>query len=43
MFFSKNLEKFSNLKHCFFSKNSGVSEGVYESLNCFQKNRHRKR
>jgi YfiH family protein len=34
MFFSKNLEKFSNLKHCFFSKNNGVSEGIYDSLNC---------
>jgi len=34
MFFSKNLQKFKNIKHCFFSRKSGVSQGVYESLNC---------
>tara|TARA_B110000438_G_scaffold236886_1_gene234133 strand:+ start:307 stop:1068 length:762 start_codon:yes stop_codon:yes gene_type:complete len=34
MFFSNNLKKFSNLKHCFFSRNCGVSEGIYKSLNC---------
>ena len=31
MFFSK---KFNNINHCFFSKNGGVSQGVYSSLNC---------
>jgi len=34
MFFSKKLEKFENIKHCFFSRKNGVSEGCYESLNC---------
>ena len=34
MFFSKKLEKFKNVKHCFFSKKNGVSKGLYESLNC---------
>jgi len=34
MFFSKKLKKFENIKHCFFSRNNGVSKGVYESLNC---------
>jgi len=34
MFFSKKLEKFENLKHCFFSRKNGVSDGIYESLNC---------
>ena len=34
MFFSKNLHKFKNIKHCFFSRKNGVSKGIYESLNC---------
>ena len=34
MFFSKKLQKFKNLKHCFFSRKNGVSKGCYESLNC---------
>jgi len=34
MFFSKKLKKYENIKHCFFSRNNGVSEGIYESLNC---------
>ena len=34
MFFSKKLEKFKNLKHCFFSRKNGFSKGDYESLNC---------
>ena len=34
MFFSKKLQKFENIKHCFFSRKNGVSQGVYESLNC---------
>ncbi len=34
MFFSSKLNKFKNLKHCFFSRNSGVSKGLYKSLNC---------
>ena len=34
MFFSKKLQKFENIKHCFFSRNNGFSEGNYKSLNC---------
>ena len=34
MFFSKKLQKFENLKHCFFSRKNGFSKGLYESLNC---------
>ena len=34
MFFSKKLQKFKNIKHCFFSRKDGVSQGIYESLNC---------
>ena len=34
MFFSKKLQKFENIKHCFFSRKHGMSQGVYESLNC---------
>ena len=34
MFFSKKLEKFENIKHCFFSRKNGFSEGNYASLNC---------
>ena len=34
MYFSKKLSKFNKIKHCFFSKNGGVSNGVFTSLNC---------
>ena len=34
MFFSKKFESFKNINHCFFSKNEGVSQGIYKSLNC---------
>jgi len=34
MFFSKKLNTFKNINHCFFSKNGGVSKGTYNSLNC---------
>ena len=34
MFFSKKFKNFKNIKHCFFSKNGGVSQGIYKSLNC---------
>ena len=34
MFFSTKLNKFKNLKHCFFSRKNGVSKGYYDSLNC---------
>jgi polyphenol oxidase len=31
---SKRLSKFSEISHCFFSNNGGVSKGIYKSLNC---------
>ena len=34
MFCSKKLNKFTNLKHCFFSRKGGFSKGIYSSLNC---------
>lgn len=34
MYFSKKLSEFNKIKHCFFSKNGGVSNGVFTSLNC---------
>lgn len=34
MYFSKELNKFTNIKHCFFSKNGGISKDIYNSLNC---------
>ena len=34
MYSSKNLEKFINIKHCFFTRNNGCSSGIYKSLNC---------
>jgi len=34
MYFSKKFNEFNNIEHCFFSKNGGVSEDVYTSLNC---------
>ena len=34
MFFSKKLQQFKNIKHCFFSRKNGFSKGDYESLNC---------
>jgi YfiH family protein len=34
MYFSTKLNKFTNIKHCFFSKNGGVSKNIYHSLNC---------
>jgi len=34
MFFSTELKKFKNIKHCFFSRKNGVSTGLYKSLNC---------
>jgi len=34
MYFSKKLSEFKNIKHCFFSKNGGVSKNIYSSLNC---------
>jgi len=34
MFFSKKLKKFKNINHCFFSRKEGISQGIYNSLNC---------
>jgi YfiH family protein len=34
MYFSEKLSEFTNIKHCFFSKNGGVSKDIYSSLNC---------
>ena len=34
MFFSKKLQKFKNIRHCFFSRKNGFSKGYYKSLNC---------
>jgi len=34
MFFSKKFRKYKNLKHCFFSRKNGFSDGRYKSLNC---------
>ena len=34
MFFSNKLKKFTNIKHCFFSRKNGFSKGIFQSLNC---------
>ena len=34
MFFSKKLNKFKDIKHCFFSRKGGFSKGIYKGLNC---------
>ena len=34
MFYSRNLKKIKNIKHCFFSRRGGFSSGLYKSLNC---------
>ena len=34
MFYSKNLKKFKQINHCFFTKKGGFSKGIYRSLNC---------
>ena len=34
MFYSKKLNKFKRIKHCFFSRKGGFSKGIYKSLNC---------
>ena len=34
MFYSKKLNKFSNISHCFFSRKGGFSRGIYSTLNC---------
>ncbi len=34
MFYSKNLKKIKQIKHCFFSRKGGFSRGIYKGLNC---------
>ena len=34
MFYSKKLNKFKKIKHCFFSRKGGFSKGLYQGLNC---------
>jgi YfiH family protein len=34
MFYSKKIKKFQNIKHCFYTKKNGFSDGIYQSLNC---------
>jgi YfiH family protein len=34
MYFSKRLNNFNNIKHCFFSRENGFSKGIYSSMNC---------
>jgi polyphenol oxidase len=43
MFYSKNLKKFKNLHHCFFSRNEGFSTGIYASLNCGKSSKDNKK
>ena len=43
MNFSKNLKKFKNIKHCFFSRKGGFSSGIYKSLNCGRGSNDKKR
>ena len=43
MFFSKKLNKYKNISHCFFSKKGGFSKGVYKSLNCGQGSKDNKK
>ena len=33
-FYSKNLKRIKQIKHCFFSRKGGFSNGIYKSLNC---------
>jgi|TARA_B110000438_G_scaffold273628_1_gene293168 YfiH family protein len=34
MFYSKQLQKYKNINHAFFSRKNGFSKGIYSSLNC---------
>ena len=43
MFYSKNLKKHRNIKHCFFSRKKGFSNGIYQSLNCGRGSKDRKK
>ena len=43
MFYSKNLKKFKDINHCFFSKKNGFSRGIYRSLNCGRGSKDKKK
>ena len=43
MFYSKKLNKFKGIKHCFFSRKGGFSKGLYKSLNCGKGSRDNKK
>mgnify|MGYP000235587957 CR=1 FL=1 len=43
MFYSKKLNKFKDINHCFFSKKGGYSNGIYKSLNCGKGSRDNKK
>ncbi len=43
MFYSKKLKKFKEIKHCFFSRKGGFSEGLYKGLNCGKGSRDNKK
>ncbi len=34
MFYSKKLKELKQIKHCFFSRKNGFSNGIYKGLNC---------
>ena len=34
MYYSNNLKKQKQIKHCFFSRKNGFSKGIYKGLNC---------
>ena len=34
MFYSKRLNRFTKIRHCFFSRKNGFSKGLYKGLNC---------
>ena len=43
MFYSKKLSKFQGINHCFFSRKSGFSTGLYKSLNCGRGSKDKKK
>ena len=43
MFYSKKFKKFKNINHCFFSRKGGYSKGIYQSLNCGQGSKDKKK
>ena len=43
MFYSKKLNKFKKIKHCFFSRKGGFSKGFYKGLNCGKGSKDKKK